>query len=267
MSFIDIAEPPPIQSINLKGKKGLIIGIANDQSIAWGCANAMHALGADIAVTYLNDRAEPHVRPLAERLGSTLVMPCDVEAPGELDAVFDTIRQEWGTLDFALHAVAFAEKEALHGRVVDCPASGFARAMDVSCHSFIRMARLAEPLMPRGGTLLATSYYGSQKVVDHYNLMGPVKAALEAIVRELAAELGTAGIRVHALSPGPVMTRAASGIEHFDQIVAQSIQRAPQHKSVTIDQVGALAAWLVTDWASGMSGNVVFVDGGRHIMS
>jgi len=258
---------PPAKSIDLKGKKGLVIGIANDQSIAWGCASAMHALGAEIAVTYLSSRAEPFVRPLAEQLGSPLIMPCDVEVPGELDAVFQAIRQQWGTLDFVLHAVAFAAKDDLHGRVIDCQASGFARAMDVSCHSFIRMARLAEPLMQHGGTLLTTSYYGAQKVVDQYNLMGPVKAALEAVVRELAAELGAAGIRVHALSPGPVLTRAASGIEHFDQIMAESLQRAPQHKLVTIEQVGALAAWLATDWADGMSGNVVFVDGGRHVMS
>ena len=177
-------------SIDLAGKKGLVVGIANNQSIAYGCAKAMRALGANRVITYLNERAEPFVRPLAEQLGSPITMPCDVEKPGELEAVFAAIRQQWGRLDFALHAVAYAPKDDLHGRVIDGSAAGFARAMDVSCHSFIRMAKLAEPLMSQGGTLLTTSYYGGQKVIEHYNIMGPVKAALEAVVRELATELG-----------------------------------------------------------------------------
>lgn len=253
-------------SINLAGKKGLIIGIANDQSIAWGCARAMHGLGAELAITYLNERSEKFVRPLAGQLGSTITLPCDVEKPGELEAVFSAISSQWGQLDFALHAIAFAPKKDLHGRVIDCSATGFARAMDVSCHSFVRMARLAEPLMRRGGTLLTTSYYGAQKVVDHYNIMGPVKAALEAVVRELATELGPKGIRVHALSSGPILTRAASGIEHFDELLAQAAGRAPQHQLVTIADVGAVAASLVSDWSRGMTGNVVFVDGGLHVL-
>lgn len=254
-------------SINLAGKKGLVIGIANDQSIAYGCARAMHALGAELAITYLNERAEPHVRPLAEQLASPVVMPCDVEKPGELEAVFAAIREQWGRLDFALHAIAYAPKEDLHGRVIDCSASGFARAMDVSCHSFIRMARLAEPLMQDGGTLLTTSYYGAQKVIDHYNVMGPVKAALEAVMRELASELGPQGIRVHALSPGPILTRAASGIEHFDELLKDAAEHAPLHHLVTIDDVGQVAAGLVSDWARRMTGNVVFVDGGSHVLN
>lgn len=162
--------------------------------------------------------------------------------------------------------VAYAPKEDLHGRVVDCSAPGFARAMDVSCHSFIRMAKLAGPLLRDGGTLLTTSYYGGQKVIDHYNIMGPVKAALEAGVRELASELGPQGIRVHALSPDPIMTRAASGIEHFDDLPEEAVQRSPQHHVVTIDEVGSVAAGLASDWARGMTGNVVFVDGGSRIM-
>lgn len=254
-------------AFNLAGKKGLVIGIANDQSIAYGCAKVMRELGAELAITFLNDRAEPHVRPLAEKLDSPIVMPCDVERLDDLERVFDTIRRTWGRLDFALHAVAYAPKDDLHGRVVDCSASGFARAMDVSCHSFIRLARLAEPLMrDGGGTLLTTSFYGAQKVVNHYNLMGPVKAALEAAVRALATELGPQGIRVHALSPGAILTRAASGIAHFDELLEQAANAAPLHQQVTIEDVGAVAAGLVSDWSRRMTGNVVFIDGGCHVL-
>jgi enoyl-[acyl-carrier protein] reductase I len=215
--MLDLPDSTPA-AMNLAGKKGLVIGLANEHSIAYGCARAMRNLGADLALTYLNAHADPFVRPLAEQMGSTIYMPCDLEQPGELEAVFDQIRTQWGRLDFALHAVAYAPKEDLHGRVTDCSGAGFARAMDVSCHSFIRMAKLAEPLMSAGGTLLTLSYYGAQKVVDHYNIMGPVKAALEAVTRSLATELGPKGIRVHAVSPGAIMTRAASGIDHFDEL-------------------------------------------------
>jgi len=256
----------PRTPINLSGMKGLVIGIANNQSIAYGCAKAMNLLGAELAITYLNEHAEPFVRPLAEALDSPIILPCDVENPGELEAVFAAIRQKWGKLDFALHAIAYAPKEDLHGRVIDCSAKGLARAMDVSCHSFIRMAKLAEPLMPQGGTLLTLSYYGAQKVIEHYNIMGPVKAALESVMRQLAEELGPQGIRVHALSPGPILTRAASGIDHFDELLEQAARRAPQHHLVTIDDVGEVAAGLVSDWARRMTGNVVFVDGGCHIL-
>lgn len=253
-------------SINLAGKKGLVIGIANNQSIAYGCAKAMHALGAELAITYLNAHAEPFVRPLAEQFSSPLILPCDVEQPGQLEAVFAAIQKQWGTLDFALHAIAYAPKEDLHGRVIDCSAAGFARAMDVSCHSFIRMARLAEPLMGQGGALLTLSYYGAQKVIDHYNIMGPVKAALESVMRQMAVELGPQGIRVHALSPGPILTRAASGIDHFDELLEQVAQHSPQHHLVSIDDVGSVAAGLVSDWSLHMTGNVVFVDGGCHVL-
>jgi enoyl-[acyl-carrier protein] reductase I len=253
-------------SINLAGKKGLVIGIANNQSIAYGCAKAMHALGAELAITYLNERAEPFVRPLAEQFCSPLILPCDVEKPGQLEAVFAAIQKQWGKLDFALHAIAYAPKEDLHGRVIDCSAAGFARAMDVSCHSFIRMARLAEPLMGQGGALLTLSYYGAQKVIDHYNIMGPVKAALESVMRQMAVEFGPQGIRVHALSPGPILTRAASGIDHFDELLEQVAQHSPQHHLVSIDDVGSVAAGLVSDWSLHMTGNVVFVDGGCHVL-
>jgi len=253
-------------SINLAGKKGPVIGIANKQSIAYGCARAMHALGAELTNTYLNVHAEPFVRPLAEQYGSPLILPCDVEQPGQPEAVFAAIQKQWGKLDFALHAIAYAPKEDLHGRVIDCSAAGFARAMDVSCHSFIRMARLAEPLMGQGGALLTLSYYGAQKVIDHYNIMGPVKAALESVMRQMAVELGPQGIRVHALAPGPILTRAASGIDHFNELLEQVAQHSPQHHLVSIDDVGSVAAGLVSDWSLHMTGNVVFVDGGCHVL-
>ncbi len=252
-------------AIDLAGKKGLVIGMANEHSIAYGCARAMRRLGADLALTYANERTEPFVRPLLVQLESSIIHVCDVEKPGDMEAVFTAIRENWGRLDFVLHAVAYAPKEDLHGRVVDCSQPGFARAMDVSCHSFIRMAKLAEPLMTQGGTLLTMSYYGAQKVIDHYNIMGPVKAALEAVVRELASELGPKGIRVHALSPGPILTRAASGIEHFDELLEQAARTSALHELVTIDDVGEVAASLVSDWSKRMTGNVVFVDGGCHI--
>ena len=250
----------------LVGKKGLIVGIANDQSIAYGCAQAMQALGATLAVTYFNAKAEPHVRPLAGQLGADIIMPLDVEQPGQLEALFAQIEQRWGRLDFMLHAIAFAPAADLHGRIVDSSAEGFARAMDVSCHSFIRMAKLAEPLMAQGGALVTMSYYGAQKVIDHYGIMGPVKAALEATVRYLAAELGPVGIRVHAVSPGPIKTRAASGIGHFEELLHDAASRAPQHQLVTIADVGAVTAMLCSDAARALTGNVTYVDAGYHVM-
>ena len=251
---------------SLESKKGLVVGIANANSLAYGCAKAFRGLGAELAITYMNAKAEPHVRPLAEELGSRIILPCNVREPGQLEAVFDHVAQEWGRLDFLLHAIAFAPKEDLHSRVVDCSQDGFALAMDVSCHSFIRMARLAEPLMSAGGCLLTLTYYGSEKVVEHYNLMGPVKAALECTVRYMAAELAPKGIRVHAISPGPVKTRAASGIDHFDDILEKVAAKAPTHHLVSIDDVGAVAAFLVGDWARSMTGSTTYVVGGYHII-
>lgn len=249
----------------LQGKRGLIVGIANEDSIAYGCARAVRAAGAELAVTYLNAKAEPYVRPLAERLDAPLILPCDVREPGQLEAVFDAVRDHWGRLDFLLHSIAFAPREDLHGRVVDCSQSGFAMAMDVSCHSFIRMARMAEPLMPNGGCLMTVTFYGSEKVVDDYNLMGPVKAALEASVRYMAAELGEKRIRVHALSPGPLHTRAASGIARFDALMERARARAPEHRLVSIEDVGAVAAFLASDGAAALTGNVEYIDAGYHI--
>ena len=253
------------KSVSLAGKKGLVVGIANEDSLAFGCARAFRGLGADLAVTYV-EKSERWVRPLAEQLESSIILPCDVQNRVQLEAVFERIKREWGRLDFLLHSVAFAPKEDLHSRVVDCSAEGFAMAMDVSCHSFIRMARLAEPLMTNGGCLLTMSYYGSEKVIDHYNLMGPVKAALESVVRYMAYELGPKNIRVHAISPGPVKTRAASGIDRFDELLDKAAARAPEHRLVDIEDVGAVAAFLVGDWAKAMSGNIAFVDAGYHVV-
>ena len=252
--------------IDLRGKRGLILGIANEHSIAWGCARALHAGGAELAVTYLNAKAEPHVRPLAKALDCPLILPCDVREPGQLDAVYDAVRTSWGGLDFVVHSIAYAPTDDLHGRVVDCSAAGFALAMDVSCHSFIRCAKLAEPLMPNGGCLLTVTFHGGQRVVPHYNLMGPVKAALEATVRYLAAELGDGQIRVNAISPGPMSTRASSGLAHFEELLDDAVARAPQHTLARIDDVGGVAAFLVSDAARLLTGNVEYVDAGFHVM-
>lgn len=252
--------------MSLAGKKGLVVGIANEHSIAYGCAKAFRSAGADLAITYLNAKAEPYVRPLAEELESPIIVPCDVREPGQLEAVFERIRKGWGKLDFLLHSIAFAPKDDLHSRVVDCSQAGFALAMDVSCHSFIRMARLAEPLMMDGGCLLTVTFYGSEKVVEEYNLMGPVKAALESSVRYMAAELGKKNIRVHALSPGPLKTRAASGIDRFDELLDRSRERMPDHQLVSIEDVGNVAAFLVDDGAKALTGNLEYIDGGYHIL-
>lgn len=248
----------------LRGKRGLVVGIANQHSIAFGCAAKLRAFGAELAVTWLNAKAEPHVRPLAEQLGASIMMPLDVEQPGALEAVFDRIAQDWGGLDFVVHSIAFAPREDLHGRVVDCSAEGFTQAMRVSCWSFLRMAKLAEPLMTAGGVLVTMSYYGAEKVVEHYNIMGPVKAALEATTREIASELGPKGIRAFAVSPGPLKTRAASGIAHFDELIDMAQRRAPAQRLVDIAEVGRVVAFLVSPAASGMTGDTIYVDGGLH---
>ena len=248
------------------GKKGLVTGIANDQSIAYGCAKAFKRLGAELAITYLNDRAKPYVEPLARTLEAAIFMPLDVRVEGSLEAVFQAIEKTWGRLDFVVHSMAFAPKDDLHGRVVDCSRDGFLMAMDVSCHSFIRMARLAEPLMKEGGTLFTMSFYGANRVVEHYNLMGPVKAALEATGRYLAYELGGKGIRVHMISPGPLRTRAASGIGHFDELMEAAAAKAPARQLVTIDDVGIATAALAGDGARLITGETIYVDGGLHIV-
>lgn len=251
----------------LKGRRGLVIGVANGDSIAFGCAAKLRAFGADIALTYLNDKARPHVEPLARQLDASLLLPLDVMQPGQMAAVFEQIRSTWGSLDFVIHSIAFAPRDDLHGRIVDCSQAGFLQAMQVSCHSFIEAAHHAELLMNRGGALITMSYYGADKVVNNYNLMGPVKAALESSVRYLANELGEKDIRVFAVSPGPLRTRAASGIGHFDELIDMAVTRSPGHRLVDIAEVGRAVAFLVGGGASGMTGDVVYVDAGLHIMA
>ena len=256
-----------IPLVDLSGKRGLVVGIANEQSIAAGCARAFEQCGARLAATYLNQKAKPFVEPVAEALGVELLAPCDVRAPGELETLFDRIRDHWGGLDFLLHSIAFAPRDDLHGRIVDCSAEGFGIAMDVSCHSFLRMARLAEPLMTAGGSLMCVSFYGSERVVEHYNLMGPVKAALESTTRYLAAELGPKGIRANAISPGPIATRAASGIDRFDALLERAAAQVPEHVLVSVEDVGAAAAFLASDASRRITGTVIPVDGGQHVLA
>ena len=250
----------------LQGHKSLIVGIANDQSIAYGCAEAFRAAGAEIAITWLNEKSRSYVEPLGEALGADIMAPLNVENPGELEAVFDEIRRRWGKLDSLIHSIAFAPKEDLQGGLLDCSAAGFAKAMDVSCHSFVRMAKLAAPLMTDGGTMFAMSYLGANKVVPNYNVMGPVKAALEAACRYLAYELGPKDIRVHAISPGPLKTRAASGLKDFEFLLNQAVERAPLHELVDIDDVGSACAYLATDYARRITGGTIYIDGGANII-
>ncbi len=257
---------PEVKAKLLEGKRGLVVGIANEHSIAWGCARAFRALGAELAITYLNDKAKKFVEPLGEVLEAPIFMPLDMGKPGQLEAVFERIRKEWGRLDFLVHSIAFSPKEALQGRVVDVGRDGFLATMDISCWSFIRMAHLAEPLMKDGGTLFTMSYYGSQMVVEHYNIMGVAKAALEASVRYLAAELGPKNIRVHAISPGPLATRAASGIPEFDALLDKAKAKAPARSLVSIDDVGAAVAFLAHDAARLITGETLYIDGGYHII-
>jgi enoyl-[acyl-carrier protein] reductase I len=257
---------PAVKAKLLEGKRGLVVGIANENSIAWGCAKAFRAFGAELAVTYLNDKAKKYVEPLAQALEAPIVMPLDVNSEGQMEAVFHHIAEQWGKLDFVVHSIAFSPKDALQGRVVDVSRDGFRTTMDVSCWTFIRMAHLAEPLMRKGGTLFTMTYYGSQMVVKNYNIMGVAKAALESAVRYLAAELGPKGIRVHAISPGPLATRAASGIPEFDALLDKAKAKAPTRSLVSIDDVGVATAFLAHDAARLITGETLYIDGGYHII-
>ena len=251
---------------SLAGKKALVVGIANDQSIAFGCAKALRDQGADLAITYLNEKSKAYVEPLAEALDAEILLPLDVRENGQFAQLFDAIRQKWGRIDICLHSIAFCPREDLHNRVVDCSRNGFVTAMDISVYSFIRMVRRAEPLMPKGGTCMTVSFFGSEKVVDHYNVMGPVKSALESVTRYMAAELGPKKISVHALSPGPLKTRAASGIAEFDELLERATDRAPTHALASIEDVGAYAAFLASSEAANVTGGLHYIDGGYHII-
>src|SRR5579871_5520670 len=267
-SDVDHATPtiPAAKAALLAGKVGLIVGIANDRSIAWGCAKAFRAFGAELAITYRNGKARKYVEPLAQELEPSIFMPLDVNASGEMEAVFERIADQWGEPDSFVHSIAFAPKEALQGRVMDVDREGFATTLDISCWTFLRMAHLAEPLMRNGGTLFTMTYYGSQMVVQNYNIMGVAKAALESAVRYMAAELGPKGIRVHAISPGPLATRAASGIPEFDTLLDKAKAKAPARSLVSIDDVGAAVAFLAHDAARLITGETLYIDGGYHII-
>lgn len=251
----------------LTGKKGLILGIANRHSIAWACAQAMHQAGAVLGATWQTEKSRPYVEPLLDTLPVQIKQALDVSDETQWQALFETVTERWGQLDFLIHSIAFAPQQDLHGRVLDCSREGFALAMDVSCHSFIRAARWAAPLMKQGGSLLAMSYLGSERVVPNYGLMGPVKAALEASVRYLAAELGPEGIRVNSVSPGAIATRAASGLQSFDTLVQDYAQRAPVAGPLSSKDIAPLCVFLASDGARAMTGSTLYVDGGYHILS
>lgn len=253
-------------TIDLTGRKGLVVGIADARSVAYGCARRFREAGAELAVTYLNAKAEVYVRPLAEAVDAPVILPLDVQDDAQMEQVFDTVARRWGRLDFLLHSIAFAPQADLQGRVTDCSREGFLKAMDISCHSFMRMAKFAEPLMKNGGSLLTVSYMGGAEVVEHYGLMGPVKAALESATRYLAAELGGKNIRVNALSPGAIATRAASGIAHFDDLLKATRTKAPLRRAADQEDIGHMAAFLVSDLSKNITGGVHVIDAGYQIM-
>ncbi len=249
----------------MAGKKGLIMGVANDRSIAWGIAKACHEQGAELAFTYQGDALLRRVQPLAEEVGSNLLYPCDVTDAASMDALFASLEKDWGELDFVVHAIAFAGKEALKGKYYDVTADNFSRTMHISVFSFTDVCRRAKPLMKEGGSLLTLTYYGSEKFVPHYNVMGVAKAALDASVRYLAMDLGEDGIRVNALSAGPIKTLAASGIGDFRYIMKWNEVNSPLKRNVTIEDVGASGMYLLSDLANGVTGELHHVDSGYHV--
>lgn len=251
--------------MTLNGLKGLVVGVANEASIAWGCAQSLSQHGATIGMTYLNDKTRSYTESLATSIQADFLEPLDVTKPEQQQNLFDIIHKRWGRLDFLVHSIAFAPKEDLHGRVVDSSVEGFLQAMNISCHSLLRLAQAAEPFMEHGGSIVTMSYVGSQRVVPGYGLMGPVKAALEACVRSLAVELAPSNIRVNAISPGPIMTRAGSGLPNFVALVEQSRLQAPLKKALTINHVGELCAFLVGQASEAMTGQILYVDGGLSI--
>ena len=255
-----------LAAFDLQGKKGLVLGLANDHSIAWGCARQAQALGAQVVASCLNDKARPYVEPLTQPLGIDL-QTCNIETPGDLEKLVNHAVGQLGSLDFVIHSIAWAPLEDLHGRVIDSSREGFARAMEVSCHSFATLAKLCAPHMTQGGSMITMTYLGAEEAVPHYGLMGPVKAALESLVRYMALELGPQGIRVHAVSPGPILTRAASGIEAFDALMQNNIAKAPLGRLVTLEEIANLTTFLCTDASRGMTGQTIYVDAGSHAVN
>ena len=250
----------------LSGKRGLIMGVANNRSIAWGLAKSARAHGAELAFTYQGDALKKRVEPLAAELGGHIVGHCDVTDPASLDAVFDETKRLWGGLDFVVHAIAFSDKDELTGRYVDTSEANFTKSLLISCYSFTAVAQRAEKLMGNGGSLLTLTYYGAEKWKPHYNVMGVAKAALEASVRYLAADLGPKGIRVNAISAGPIKTLAASGIGDFRYILKWNEYNSPLRRTVTIDEVGETGSYLVSDMSRGMTGEILHVDAGYHVV-
>jgi enoyl-[acyl-carrier protein] reductase I len=255
-----------LSNLGLAGKKGLILGLANEHSIAYGCARAAHAQGAQIVTSCLNQKAVTYVEPLTRELGVPLIT-CDVEKEGDLLNLVEQAVAHLGHLDFVVHSIAWAPLADLHGSVIDSSIGGFARAIEVSCHSFAEMAKLCVPHMPNGGSFVTMSYVGAVAAVPHYGLMGPVKAALESMVRYMALDLGPKNIRVHAVSPGPILTRAASGIEEFDALMQHAKDKAPLGRLVTLDEIAQLSSFLLSDAASGMTGQTIYVDAGCHAVA
>lgn len=262
------AEPVPNipKGTLMAGKRGLIMGVANDRSIAWGIAQAIAAQGGEVAFTYQGEALEKRVRPLAESLGSSLVVPCDVSDDADMDAAFGAVEQAWGGLDFLVHAIGFADKQYLRGRYLDTPRDAFLQAMDISCYSFVAVGRRAAALMKPGGSQLTLSYLGAERVTPHYNVMGVAKAALEASVRYMATDLGEAGIRVNAISAGPIKTLAASGIGDFRYILKWNQYNSPLRRNVTIEEVGGAGLYLLSELSAGVTGEVHHVDSGYHIV-
>ena len=250
----------------LAGKRGLVMGVANNRSIAWGIAKAAREAGADLAFTYQGDALKKRVEPLATELGGHVLGHCDVSDPATIDAVFAGAERLWGGLDFVIHAIAFSDKDELTGRYVDTTEANFTKSLAISCYSFTAVAQRAEKLMPNGGSLLTLTYYGAEKWMPHYNVMGVAKAALEASVRYLAADLGPGGIRVNAISAGPIKTLAASGIGDFRYILKWNEYNSPLRRTVTIEEVGSTAAFLLSDMSRGMTGEVLHVDAGYHVV-
>lgn len=252
--------------IDLNNKKGLIVGIANENSIAYGCAKILSQCGANLAITYGKEKTKQFVEPLLKTTPAEIFMELDVTNDNHIKALFDTIKAKWGSLDFLIHSIAFAPKEDLQGRIVDASKAGFLLATEISCYSLIQLAKQAENLMTNGGSIMTMTYYGSEKVIQNYSIMGPIKAALEAVVRYMAVDLGRSKIRVNAISPGPIATRAASGIKDFNKLLMKCESVRPLENTLTIEDVGSLAAFLVSDASRNITGEVHYVDGGYRIM-